>query len=487
MFWFLVFLAVAGTLAYRATPLPTATGVLGVTVLLYGWLGESAGYFLLLLLAWLLLFVPLNATALRQEWFSRPLLERWRELHRDEPVALPDPGPAAALLEGDVGGLPQPAAGAEPVDAALRSEALAAALLQRLRSPLQPAEPEVAQARVAESLYTAAALCAQQPRLLAREQPDSGQLLRATLAWPLAKQAAVLRGLATEASLDWAALDPAPALAARLALAHRPGRALRQAAQLESPAARLVAFDAAFWPLPGRLLSALLRSFIGSFAAALPATGDDAVHARQQRLRLSAQRLAALVGLRNLLPLFTPLPAAYELALARALMSLLAMHAALAWHGEAQQAGGERPLLESLLRGQQHALEQSLAAALRELPHPLWRSLLRCVVLPLPLARPATASESRAAAEALLRESSLRARLIDGLPSQDALLALDARIQALHRLEPSLRRLQLARFETPPADDAALLAAASRLGLLSDEESATLSEALAFAASQETA
>lgn len=485
MFWFLVFLVVAGTLAYRATPLPTATGVLGVTVLTYGWLGDSAGHFLLLLLVWLALFVPLNALALRQEWYSRPLLDRWRERQPPTDVRLPEPGPAAALLEGATAGLPPPAVAAENPDETLRAEALAAALLHRLHRPLQPAAPCAAQARVAESLYIAAALCTQAPRLLAPEQPDSGQLVRADLAWSLAEQVARLRGKAAEASMDWAASAVDAALAQRLFVAHPGGRALQQAVQLDSPAARLIAFDAAFWQLPGRLLSALVRSFVGSVPAALPASGEDADPRRQQWLALSAQRVAALIALGSLLPVLAPRPAAYDQALARAVMALLAMQAALAWHGEARQPGGERALLESLFRGQRHRLELALAAALRELPYPLWRRLLRVVLLPLPLARAPDEAESRAAAETLLREPALRARLMSGLPAQDALQALDARIEALRKLEPSLRRLQLARFESAPADDAARLAAASRLGLLSDEESATLSEALAFAAAQQ--
>ena len=481
MFWLLVFLAVAGTLAYRGSALPTATGVLGVTVLLYGWLGGSAGYFLLLLLGWLLLFVPLNTPALRQEWFTRPLLDHWLA-QSPAPSALPEPGPAAVLLEGQTGPLPPPAVAAETPDADLRAEALAAALLWRLRRPLQAAEPVLAQARVAELLYCGAALVAQAPRLLAQEQPDSGLLARTAQAWPLAEQTAALLGLAPEARLDWAAGAPEAQLAGRLAAAHQPGRALQQAAGLESPAARLIAFDQAFWPLLGRLLSDSVRSLVGGFAALLPASPEDPDRRHAAWLALAGQRVAVLLHLRVLLQLFSRLPDAYEQHLARAVLALLSAQAALAWHGEARQPGGERALLESLLRRLLHPLEQELAAALRELRQPIGRRLLRVLLLPLPLARPPTQAEALAGATALLREPALRARLAAGLPAQDALRELDDRLEALRKLEPSLRRLRLARFETAPADDAALLASASRLGLLSEPEVATLSEALAFAA-----
>lgn len=484
MFWLLVFLAVAGTLAYRATPLPTATGVLGVTLLLYGWLGDSAGYFLLLLLAYLALFVPLNAVALRQEWFSRPLLERWLARPDTAPSPLDAPGSAAPLLEGAPPPSQPPSVVTGTPDAELRAEALAAALAARLHTPLLPAEPLPAQARVAELLYAAAALAAQAPRLLAHEQPDSGLLARAALAWPLARQTAALRGLAPEASLAWAAPAPETALARRLETAHRPGRALIEAARLDAPASRLIAFDEALWPLLGRLLGGLVRCGVKSFLVRLPVAPEDADRRRQQRSALASERLAVLVSLRLLLDRLGTLPAGFETALAQATLSQLTAQAALAWHAASRQPAGERPLLESLLGGQLQQFDTALLAALRELPQPWLRMTLRVLLMPLPASRPPTQAETRAAAETFLREPALRARLADGLPSPDALQALDARVETQRRLEPTLRRLRLARFDPPPTDDANLLTSATRLGLLSDEESATLSEALDFAANE---
>ena len=224
MLWLLVFLAVAGTLAYRAVPLATATGVLGVTVLLYGWLGDSAGRFLLLLLAWGLLFVPLNTAALRQEWFSRPLLDRWLGAGAGTPVALPAAGPAAVLLDGELPTLPAAAEITAP-DAGLRAEALAAALLRRLRAPLAPAQGEPLQAEAAGLMEAMTALQMQAPRLLIHEQPDSGELARAALAWPLAEACARLRGQAADADLHWAAADPAARIAERFDAAHAGSRA----------------------------------------------------------------------------------------------------------------------------------------------------------------------------------------------------------------------------------------------------------------------
>ena len=84
MFWLVVFFTVALVLAYRGAPLTTATGVVGVTVLFYGWLGDSLSVFALLLLATLALFVPLNVAAVRQEWLTLPLLNRFLTLTRGD-------------------------------------------------------------------------------------------------------------------------------------------------------------------------------------------------------------------------------------------------------------------------------------------------------------------------------------------------------------------------------------------------------------------
>ena len=488
MFWLIVFLGLAGLLAYRAVPLQTATGLVGVTVLLYGWLGESSGGFVLLLLLYLLLFVPLNVPALRQEWLSRPLLERLLERL---PPALPHngAGPAAGLLEGDWElRLPASPPTASP-DADLRTEALAAALAARLRHPCQPSGAKPAQARIAALLYGAAALDHHDPRLLDDGLDCAAERLRARQAWPLAQAACTLRGRTPDASLDWtaaASADPTD-LAERCAQVHGPSLALWAAAREVSPAQRLIAFDEALWQFIGHGLSQLTRALVGSLSLGLliPAEGDEALRRQRQRAALASSRVAVLTDLRLLLQLSQRLSPGFDAAYSAAVLHLAGLHAALAWHASAPAPRLERPLLRLLSQDSHCQLERRLLAALRELPQPLLRGLLRALVLPPGSgSREASAAEGEAAALCLLREPALRARLLSRLPAHPGLLALDARVQALQALEPSLRRLQLAQMEPPPATEAARIDNAERLGLLSETEAGILREALEFACTQ---
>ena len=166
MFWLLIFFTVALVLAYRGQPLTTATGVVGITVLFYGWLGSSLSSFALLLIAYLLLFVPLNVAAVRQEWLTLPLLNRFLTLTPPAPID-GSPGPGAALVVGDWQAhfplLQDPA----DLEADMRLEAYGAALSHRLQRPLEMPTATGAHARIAEGLVTTTALHRVGLRLLA--------------------------------------------------------------------------------------------------------------------------------------------------------------------------------------------------------------------------------------------------------------------------------------------------------------------------------
>lgn len=92
MFWFAFFLLVFAVLAWRRTPLREATWVVGGAVLVYGIFGQSAGVFLLLLLLFAAIAIPLNVREMRQEWLIRPAMEFMRkvlpEISRTEQQAL---------------------------------------------------------------------------------------------------------------------------------------------------------------------------------------------------------------------------------------------------------------------------------------------------------------------------------------------------------------------------------------------------------------
>ena len=62
-----------------------------------------------------------------------------------------------------------------------------------------------------------------------------------------------------------------------------------------------------------------------------------------------------------------------------------------------------------------------------------------------------------------------------------ALDALEARVEQLRKLEPTLRQLKAAQFEPIPVDERARLAAAAQRHLVDDDEAAVLAEALDFA------
>ena len=487
MLWPLVFLAVIGTLAYRAAPLTTATGALGVTVLLYGWLGESAGHLVLLLLAYLAVFVPLNVLALRQEWFSRPLLDRF--LARVPALPVAEAGPAAGLLEGRWDA-PLRAKGCALGADDVRMEALAAALLHRLRTPTAPAVPHAAQARLAEGLYAAAALAAYDPVLVEWQAPTPAARAVAALAPAWEHDTALLRGLSRAPIPSVLLIDAdQPWLRQSAASAHHRYAALALAACDPNPAQRLAAFDDALWRCVGHALTQAARALVSglSFGRLIPVVGSD-TRRELQSLRRAASGLALATDVLLALPLLNSdgrdHARGFDPPLGRAYLELATAASALAWHGSAGSAKAERPVLLALVHRSLSSFENHLHAALRELPHVGARLLLRALIFPFGRhAQVPTIADDEASATALLRETTLRQRLLSGLTPHPALIELEQRVEVLHQLEHSLRRLQLAQFDPAPADESARVTAAERLGLLSEDEARTLREALQFAAS----
>lgn len=80
MFWPLFFLVAILGLAAMRTSLRVASVVLFASVLFYGAFGGSVSLFLLMAAIAIVVLVPLNVPALRQEWLSRPALAGFRRL-----------------------------------------------------------------------------------------------------------------------------------------------------------------------------------------------------------------------------------------------------------------------------------------------------------------------------------------------------------------------------------------------------------------------
>jgi acyl-CoA dehydrogenase len=85
MFWLLLFLVAALALAFTGASLTTTTVVFGIAILFYGAFGHWPLLCAALAVVWVVLLVPLNIEALRQEWFTRPLLNRFRQRFRPAP------------------------------------------------------------------------------------------------------------------------------------------------------------------------------------------------------------------------------------------------------------------------------------------------------------------------------------------------------------------------------------------------------------------
>lgn len=76
MLWLLLFLTTSIALAWHRAGLRTTTAAYAALLLAYGVFGGSLGLFGLALLVFAGVFVPLSLPTLRQEWLTRPLLDR---------------------------------------------------------------------------------------------------------------------------------------------------------------------------------------------------------------------------------------------------------------------------------------------------------------------------------------------------------------------------------------------------------------------------
>lgn len=479
MFWLLVFLVVSAVLAYRGAPLTSATGVVGVTVLFYGWLGSSLGNFALLLLAYLAFFVPLNVAAVRQEWLSLPLLNRFLAL--TPPASCEGArGPGAALVAGDWNArFPLLETPADP-QADIRLEAFAAALSHRLARPLQLPTATAAQARIAEGLMMGTALHRVGLRLLAGRPTR----VPAREAWRLARHGATLMGQGSAPRVEDVEAEDNTRLLSILAAVHPHYPAWLAAAQDEHPAHRLLTFDRAVWSAFGHALQNAARALVGGLtgAALIPTDCAEELRPLQRQIRLSQSRFAVMADLLLALPLLDVRAPGLAPRLAAALEALQAMLGLITWHGTATQPMTERVIVVNALRRALAAFEEALWVALQELPHTGLRLAATVICLPLGRrARAPTVAEESAAALALLREPGVRQRLRSGIAAHPTLDELEQRIEALRRLEPALRRLHQAQFDPPPANDRAHLAAASGLHMLSEDETSALADAIDFA------
>lgn len=479
MFWLLVFFTVALVLAYRGAPLTTATGVVGVTVLFQGLLGDSLGSFALLLLAYFALFVPLNVAAVRQEWLTLPLLNRFLTLV--PPASIEgDRGPGAALVAGDwKASFPLLENPADP-QADIRLEAFGAALSHRLMQPLDLPMPNGAQARIAEGLMTSTALHRVALRLLAGRPTR----VPAREAWRLARHGATLLGHGSAPRVEEVEAEDNARLLSILAAVHPHYPGWLAAARDPHEAHRLLTFDVAVWNAFGHALQNAARALVAGLSGGLliPVDGDDDLKPFWRQARRAQSRFAVATDLLLALPLLQVQAPGLAPRLAAALEALQSMLALLTWHGTATQPLTERVIVLNALRRALAAFEEALWVALQELPSNSLRIAATAICLPLGRrARVPTVAEEVAAATALLREPSVRARLRTGIATHPALDGLEQRIETLRQLEPTLRQLKSAQFEPPPADDRARLAAAARLHLVDDEDAATLAEAIDFA------
>ncbi|MDN5873313.1 MAG: hypothetical protein L0H29_02885, partial [Sinobacteraceae bacterium] len=142
MFWLLIFLIALGLLAYRGAHIKMSIWVIAGLIVAYGILGDSLILFLILVLVWLVVSIPLASTTLRHEWLSRPMLDRFRRgaqsLPEDTLAALDsdNPGADASLLSGSANWATLRAIKASPVDATRQAwldtemDAICAALAQ---------------------------------------------------------------------------------------------------------------------------------------------------------------------------------------------------------------------------------------------------------------------------------------------------------------------------------------------------------------------
>jgi len=79
-YWLLFFLIAFVALAHARAGIRTTSLVLGAVTLFYGVFGDSWLLFVLMLVAGIVVFGPLNLPVLRQEWLSRPLFTGFRRV-----------------------------------------------------------------------------------------------------------------------------------------------------------------------------------------------------------------------------------------------------------------------------------------------------------------------------------------------------------------------------------------------------------------------
>ena len=484
MFWFAVTVATLFVLAWREVRLAHATGVLGILLLFYGWLGESGGRFLLLLIAYLAVFVPLNARSLRQEWLTRPLLDRLLEqLPR---FSSAHPAAAAFLLEGSATELsPQ----AQPASA-LEQEALDALLQARLRTPLQAAQPGAATGQLASALYAAAAARAYGVEALAPAQAPLARQLACQHAWALAQIQVALTGQAPAALQQLAFACNNSWLPQTLLGAHRPWRAVLEAAHEPHPYTRLIAFDTALFHWLRQAITQGVKTLVNglTLGALLPlAHLDEDARPAHRAAMLSQGRLAVLANLWLANRAFAQSPSAIALRLATeapissALLAQLQLQTLLQWPASAKAPNLEAPLLAAARQQAALAAETAQWQALDAIAQPLQRWLLKTLLFPLGRrASAATLPQLQEASRAFFQHAEVRARLLPE-PCPPELAGRLTRIDALARMQGPLTQLAAAHFEPAPATPEARVALALKMGFVDAAQHAELVEALAFA------
>lgn len=489
MFWLLVFAATLTVLAWRSVRLAHVTGVLGIALLFYGWLGESGGRFVLLLIAYLVVFVPLNVPALRQEWISRVVLDAF--LQRLPHMGSAEAKPAGTLLEGNWQTRLTLAAIPAPPDALAR-ECMASVFLHRLQSPLWPHTPTAAQGQIASALYASAAIDAFDLDCISNAPSPLTAALRTQTHWQLAQNSAALTGRLPRTLQQQNFSAAVEGLLATARLAHGPYRAVLGAAHQDNPHLGLVAFDSALFQWLRLAITQAVRALVNGLTlgrlVSIPAGLLEDEHIALHRAAACAQtRMAVLCNLLLALDAFGQSLASRALignlqnSLGCALAAQAKIQALLQFHALARAPNLEQPLFIHASRSALRASEQSCWQAVQDLPSRPGRWALGLLLFPLGRsAAVGTAELQRACARALLEHEEVRVRLLAGEWSTE-LSELAARSDALNKVGGPLQQLAQAKLEPEPADDSQRLEQALRMAFVSPAQHALLVEALAFA------
>lgn len=485
MLWLLATLATFAALAWRGTRLSHATGVLGILLLLYGWLGDSGGRFLLLLLLFLATAIPLNSPSLRQEWLSRVLLDHLLRIAPKPPTA--DPAPAAALLS--TGRCALPARAPPPPASACAQAALQTLLCARLRQPLATTLTHPAAGQIAAGLLTEAALASVDARFDTATGPARAWLTDAD-GWQLA-QAAQALDAAVQLPLPSPALESASALQTLLANAHAPWRAVLEAAGDPQAYSRLISFDSALFGWLRQVAQHSVRApLLGVGVGRLleRELGDDP-QAPWLRLWAQAQARQALLLDALLLRNFAADPAQRTLLASvstevwQSLRALLALQALAQWPSQARSPHLEAPLWQVAMAQQLAALEQAQWRLIGLLPQRRVRWPLKALCFPLGRQLSAVKPEALLlAAKVLLAHPEVSARCLAHHPQELIAEAL-SRIAKLQALEGPISRMASSHWPEEARTDAEKLQHALRMGLVDDATYAILHDALAHAES----